>query len=57
MKGICKYNKMINCMEQIKCHKCTWNPEYFEELKKKRRAEAKVIESEDSAQPGGSQLG
>ena len=41
MKGLCKFNKMINCMEHTKCDKCTWNPEYFDELKKKRRAEAK----------------
>lgn len=48
MKGICKFNKMINCMEQTKCQKCTWNPEYFEELKKKRRAEAKAKATEQS---------
>lgn len=47
MRGICRYNKMINCMEQTKCQKCSWNPEYFEELKKKRREEAEAKEAEE----------
>lgn len=34
-KGICKYNKMINCREQKECNKCSWNPTYYEQLKEK----------------------
>ena len=37
MKGICKFNKMINCQTQIGCEKCTWNPTYFERVKEENR--------------------
>lgn len=43
-RGECKYNKQINCAIHIGCEKCTWNPTYFEELKKKRREEIKEKE-------------
>jgi hypothetical protein len=49
MRDICKFNKMICCTEQIKCPKCTWNPEYYEKLKETRRAELKAAkEAEES---------
>lgn len=48
MIGVCKYNKMINCETYTRCAKCTWNPEYYEELKKKRREEAKAKEQSDN---------
>ena len=37
--GLCKYNKQINCTKHVGCEKCTWNPQYFEELKRKGREE------------------
>ena len=52
MNGICKFNKMINCTERTKCDKCSWNPEYFEELKQKRRAEKEQKLNDDDRNDG-----
>ena len=52
MNGICKFNKMINCTERTKCDKCSWNPEYFEELKQKRRAEKEQKLNDDERNDG-----
>lgn len=37
--GDCKYNRWINCTKHVGCEKCNWNPTYFEEKKRKGRAE------------------
>lgn len=37
--GLCPYNKQINCERPIGCETCNWNPTYFEEKKRKGRAE------------------
>ena len=36
-KGVCIFNKHINCRDQVKGAKCNWNPTYFEQLKQERR--------------------
>jgi hypothetical protein len=38
----CIFNKFIQCQEQVKCARCTWNPTYFEHLKEKRKEERKA---------------
>ena len=38
-RGVCKYNKQINCGTWNGCEKCSWNPKYYEVLKQKRREE------------------
>lgn len=45
--GLCKYNKQINCEKPIGCEKCNWNPEYFEEKKRKARAEREAIRAKE----------
>ena len=40
MNGICKFNKMINCYETLKCEKCSWNPTYYEVIKKEKKNES-----------------
>lgn len=42
----CIFNKFIQCQEQVKCARCTWNPTYFEEKKRKNREERKRIYEE-----------
>lgn len=38
-KDSCVFSNLIICHRHDKCSKCTWNPEYFEKLKQRRREE------------------
>ena len=46
---ICVYNRQVDCMGEVHCYRCGWNPKVAEERAKKVRARLKREEEKKHA--------